>query len=313
MTQQLMFETAEASCLPVYPATPYERIRYWVQEREGMRQKKAAGQPRPWTTDLIISQYRWCNVRRKDDRVSRWILRHIIDPYREHPHLWLMLAIARWVNWPPTLQELMDRHLWPVEQPDWIGMAAAVDARRQRREKAWTGAYMIHAENDSTAPYYKTTKGQEVFRGYFGEGVWPQRAAIQAALRTCRQQDVHRVLVALHGWDSFMAGQVVADYTWTPLLDKATDLYTWAALGPGSEKGLNRLHGRSVDKTLHQSQGVTEFVALRERLIADLPWTETLTLMDTQNIACEGDKFLRVLNGEGRPRSLYRPETAYEV
>jgi hypothetical protein len=34
-----------------------------------------------------------------------------------------------------------------------------------------------------------------------------------------------------------MAGQVVADYTWTPLLHEATDLYTWAPWGRGRSGG----------------------------------------------------------------------------
>ena len=59
---------------------------------------------------------------------------------------------------------------------------------------------------------------------------------------------------------------------------------------------------------------VREMIALRHRLIVDLPWIETCTLMDIQNVCCETDKFLRVLNGEAkRLKADYHPETAYEV
>jgi hypothetical protein len=41
------------------------------------------------------------------------------------------------------------------------------------------------------------------------------------------------------------------------------------------------------------------------------PDYENLTLMDTQNQLCEADKYERVRLGQGRPRSLYKPEGAY--
>lgn len=292
------------------PTTPYDHFRYWVQEREQLRVRKQQGQT-PWTTNPIISKYRFTNVRRKDDRVSRWILQHIVDPYRDHPHLWLMLAIARWINWPPTLQELMDEGVWPMDEPDWKRMAAVVDARKQRGDKVWTSAYTIHAENSPKSRYYKTTKGQEVFRGYLGEALWPNRARVQAALQTHRQRDVHRVLSALHGWGSFMAGQVVADYTWTPILHECSDLYTWAPLGPGSQRGLNRLREKPIGASISEAVAVAQMIELRARLVRDLPMLADVNLMETQNVCCEADKFIRTVKGEGRPKTIYRPETAY--
>ena len=287
--------------------TPYESIRYWVEERESLRQKKEAGLPPPWTDDPILHQYRFCNVKRADDRVSRWILHHIIEPYRDHPNLWLMLAIARWVNWPPTLQELMTEQAWPTEEPDWVRMAAIVEARQARKEKTFSGAYKVNGKSDHKG----TPKAQTVFRNFLGRELWLQRDRMEAVVRMGQQTPVHQFLVGLHGWGSFMAGQVVADLTWTPLLSGAEDLDTWAAKGPGSQQGLNRLAGRPVDSQISQERAVAEMITLRHRLIADLPWVTTCTLMDIQNVCCEGDKYLRVLLDGGKLKSRYRPETAY--
>ena len=38
---------------------------------------------------------------------------------------------------------------------------------------------------------------------------------------------------------------------------------------------------------------------------------EDLTLHDVQNVMCEFDKYVRVMNNEGKPRQLYRPEGAF--
>jgi hypothetical protein len=52
--------------------------------------------------------------------------------------------------------------------------------------------------------------------------------------------------------------------------------------------------------------------AIREGVLSDLGSDfADLTLMDIQNCLCEFDKYERVRLGEGRPRSYYKPETAY--
>src|SRR5262249_50989978 len=85
---------------PVEENTVYSHFLHWVSEREVIRVKREAGEPGPWTDDPILRQFRFCNVARKRDRVSRWILAHLIEPYREAPYLLEFLALGRWVNWP---------------------------------------------------------------------------------------------------------------------------------------------------------------------------------------------------------------------
>jgi len=73
---------------------------YFVYERELIRQKKAAGLPAPWTRDLTLMQYRFTNIRRRDDRMSKWFIENLIAPYEEHPDLWFALLVGRIINWP---------------------------------------------------------------------------------------------------------------------------------------------------------------------------------------------------------------------
>lgn len=64
----LVFET---EAMTRQPMRPYERLCYWVAEREQIRNRNEAGQSAPWTADPILETYRFTNVRRRDDRVSR--------------------------------------------------------------------------------------------------------------------------------------------------------------------------------------------------------------------------------------------------
>lgn len=281
---------------------------HWVKERESVRLKKSAGQPAPWTKDKIISTYRFCNVRRRDDRVSQWVVKRIAEPYAEHPNLWIMLALARYVNWPDTLNALMELRLWPTQpEPLWRAIGEYLDARVVAGEQTWTGAYMVRAESNPDAEWYDWGKGRYVTEVVV-EGLWSDRERVLPALNTT-VEGAWRAICGHYGFGSFMTGQVVADLTYTRWLGSAPDLLTWAPLGPGSKRGLNRLLDRDLKAALSQENAVELMIELRELILTDLGESYAdLTLHDVQNCLCEVDKYLRVKNDEGRPRSLYRSQ-----
>ena len=282
---------------------------YWVRERENIRLARAAGLPGPWTDDLILRQFRFCNVRRRDDRVTQWIINNVIVPYTNHPNLWVMLALARYINLPATLQEIGEAGLWPTDDsPDWSAIGNLVDARARRGEQAWTGAYMIRAESNKNAPWYSLGKARYVTDIVIARELWENRDTITTAIGEGTVQAAHEAIAGRYGWGSFMAGQVVADLTYSPVLSNAPDLTTWAPLGPGSRRGLNRLAGRNTDDQLSQEDAVIEMREWYTDIVLDLGSEfSDISLHDVQNCLCEVDKYLRAETGEGRPRSGFTP------
>jgi len=59
----------------------------FVCERELVRLRKEDGRPKPWTDDKVLQTYRFCNINRNDDTVSRWIYEKWIRPHEYHPNL----------------------------------------------------------------------------------------------------------------------------------------------------------------------------------------------------------------------------------
>lgn len=274
------------------------------------------------TRDPILQQYRFCNVFRELDRVTAWIRYNIRRRYKDHPNLWLMLAIARYINWPDTLQFLMDTgYSWPGDElfsPENLGRA--LDFRSFEGEKVYTGAYMIRAESNPKAEWYSWTKQQYIARIVIGR-LWENRADWQTALQPGQfnpdwptMEGVWKMFQTPRyiGWGPFMAYQVCVDLRHTRYLQNAPDINSWAALGPGSRRGLNRLAGRPVDYPLNQEQGLAEMLTLwREQDQWRAPWVPPIELSDIQNALCETDKYLRVSRGEGRPRAQYVPGRGY--
>lgn len=279
----------------------YQPLWQWVREREQIRVRKESGQSPPWTDDPILSTYRFCNVRREDDRVTVWIRENIRERYADQPLLWLMLCIARQINWPDALDDLINACAWPNE-PGFSprDIADILNSRKAQGLKVYTGAYMISAP---------ATKGADK-QAYIAEtvigGLWDRRDVFEKWFAgSPTLQGTHERITRSNGWGQFMAYQAVVDIRFTSLLRDASDEQTWAAAGPGTLRGLNRIHGRAVDQALSQGQALSEMRAIYK--IVQGETGVAMDFSDVPNILCETDKYLRVKLGEGKPRALYVP------
>jgi hypothetical protein len=264
----------------------------FTRERENIRLRREQGLPRPWTTDPILHAYRFCNVKREDDRVTRWISDHWRTPHQDDPDLWFAMAVAWFVNWPDTLAELGYPVPWNPQH-----FLAAINARKARGEVCFGPAYNI-SNGGSTTP-----KAEHLVEKVFAP-LWERRKH----LRPCEDDSLLYYcgrLKQMPGFESFMAAQVVADMKYMPPLLNARDWQTFAAPGPGSKRGLNRVLGRPVDApwrddTVWHHQLIlfrTKIEPMFAAVGLELPHAQ-----DLQNMLCEFDKYERAREG----RSLKR-------
>jgi hypothetical protein len=186
-------------------------------------------------------------------------------------------------------------------------MTYALEKRRAEGHKVETGAYMIRAESDPRQPWYSWSKQRYVAEVVLGK-LWEGRGSIQATLPLLTMKGVWSLLQGFTGWGPFMAYQVCVDMMHTRYLRSAPDRETWAALGPGSRRGLNRLHGRPVKAALSQDDGLGEMLELKALVTPGMlaPWMDPIGLSDIQNCLCEFDKWSRIMSNEGRPRAKYK-------
>jgi len=264
-----------------------ETLRYWIKERELIRSKRERGDPKPWTTDPILQKYRFCNVHREDDRVTRWI-RQSWGGWVDHPNYTLGMAIARFFNWPDTLDELGFPLVW-----DPTVALKKVQNRAARGEKVWSSAYIV------------STNGVDMLKSpYIIKYVLdPIAKAAYRPLEGDTLSKVSGVLLNFYGVSNFLAGQIVADLKNTKghPLTRALDLKTWCISGPGSLRGMNRCMGQRLNRSIRELEFRTRVNILREcvKNVADVD------AQDMQNCLCEFDKYVRASSGEGRPRQNY--------
>ena len=264
---------------------------HWIKERESVRIKKEAGEPKPWTTDPIIRDYKFCNVRRNDDRVSRWIHDHWLHPYADHSNITFAMCVARIFNWPETLaliEEIVFAEGW---YPDL--MRNVLKEYRDQGNKVFTGAYTV------------STCGLAMDKvDYVIDKVFtPLRWIVNPMDDHVTLEMVWAKLCEFQGFSSFMAGQVIADLKYIEPLKSAPDWNTFAPLGPGSIRGLNRLHGRALAYNVKQQQGTQELLEIQSIIKRELALD--IALHDVQNCMCEFDKYMRLKYDGGKVRSKY--------
>jgi hypothetical protein len=282
---------------------PIDRLLAFVDEREAIRRRRAKGNPWPWTNDQILRRWSFCNVRREDDRVTRWIANNWRKPRADDRDLWFAMTVARLVNRIETLAALGFPVPWRPEH--------FLEVMSSRGREAYGGAYMIHADSKKRSgieprptPIYQV---EALFDPLWAERaeIRPRRndtlAAFDGIFRQLQDEKI------IEGLGPFYIGQIVADLKYVEPLASAKDWWTYCVPGPGSRRGLNRILGRAVEASWDEGEWRRELWALHADIAGDLEdiGIGRLCAQDINNCLCEWDKYERTRLGEGRPKRKF--------
>jgi hypothetical protein len=301
----------------------------WIYLRELIRKRRESGRPAPWLTakDVpagyeslsnraltldVMRNTRFCNVRRMDDKVSRWLIDRWYDPNLPPSDLVIAALMARMINKPETLTE--------INQGDPFNgfyhnlFLRRLQAIKDRGDTVFTSAYIINAAGGGSKIRY-------VMEGINNAYQAMQKSKLGAAvyLDATSMENTWQSLQSIQGVGSFIAGQVVADLRHVYRADVAgywLDALTWAPPGPGSSKGMRYLLGNLGPSDLDgrgKDMRANEFLphlqalvvlARKHRLTKPIFLDRGLEAHDIQNTLCETSKFVRVAHG-GHAKNQY--------
>ena len=268
----------------------------FIQKRQTIYLRRQEGLPiESWTDDPILKKFRFCNVYRENDTVTKWLSENWREPHADDPDLWFSFIVARHMNNIPFLSAL-DGPPLPWNPEKFKKLAAD---RSARGEQLFSGAYMIGTRNTGSKADY--------LADYVFQPLWNARESLRP-LPGDTLTGFHMSLGVFYGIASFMAAQVVADVKYVEPLLSAKDWWTFAASGPGSRKGLNYVLGRPVNSTWTEDEFRLRISELREAVLprfAELGW-DTPHAQDIQNCLCEFSKWERTRLGTGKPKQLFR-------
>lgn len=274
---------------------------YWINERHSIYMNKVEGLPRPWTTDPILQQYKFTNPFRELDKTTVWMRNNLTIPnggadagdmifnccvFRMFGTMEMSEQLGWITDWKPNIVKFLARH------------------RLNTGQKVFTGAYII------TNQGLKNPK-EEVVCDMFLTPIWENREQLgKIAYESQSLEAVHKALSKFPGWGGggFMSYEVVTDLNHTTALPDPIDRYTWANAGPGAKRGLNRIHGRVLDKTagVDWNKEMKELLDISHQYVSPYVLKMGVDMRTIEHSLCEWDKYQRVLLGQGKPRSLYK-------
>jgi hypothetical protein len=267
-----------------------ERFFDYINERHNIYLHHQKRDPFPWTEDEILQTFSFCNVFRELDTVTIWIRQNWRELYPDHPNLPFAMSMARQINWPDTLEELGFPEHWNPER-----VKAIMQDRMNRREKVYTGAYMLTGTLGGTKVEQTTDK------------ILTPLYENPPPIHHNSLQNTWAEYLPYAGFSGFMAYEVVTDLRHTKHLENAEDIMTWANAGPGANRGLNRIHNRELKKTIKKEQLTEEMMDLLDYSVEILePHVPPLEMREIEHCLCEFDKYERTRLFEGRPRSKYK-------
>lgn len=307
-------------------------FKYYTIERERIRYKKEilTMPTHKLTQDPVLSEWKFCNIFREDDKVTRhylaWIepLRKQIalhkDPFTTAPELLLALVAStqmyRTLNWPPTLNKIGRMGEFLDHETKQRAIQIELDMFKAG-EKTCTGAYLlpqcgrkgdrkIVVVMDSVEQIYR-------FRNHWMPVL--QENSLQKMWLWLRNN------VAMDG--PFISYEIVTDLSYN-ILKNARDIMTWANAGPGALRGINRYKMKDKKAHLKQDTALTEMVFImydmqkwfdeEARSTNDKMWSKVcaqnakrVNMRTAEHTLCEFDKYCRVILGQGTPRARYTP------
>lgn len=208
----------------------------FLRERESIRvAKEERGEPGPWTDDPVLREWRFCNVRREDDRLTRWFREELRDPFDEEQIAWMpwLCAAFRWFN-TEAAGEVLKRHL--TYTPPHVGEAFVSDlgdVAADPSQRLFTGAYIVNSRPGRPKHIDVALNLQWMAvspASPFGWDRLPRERTKEACMKA---------LLEVPRLGNFLAYQVVVDLTWTHVLRDAADMNTFTVLGPGAARGLS--------------------------------------------------------------------------
>ena len=319
MTSPTVVENPVANVPPVItwlsPArhtVVYDTFWRFAAERQDVFFRKLEGEPPPWTEDPIIARYKFTNAYRASDRVSQYLIRHVIYDGNPAPEE---------VFFRTMLFKLFNKiETWELLSTE-LGSITFEDFSYERYDQILTRAMVAKSPIYSAA--YIMPSGRNAFghrekhRNHLRllEMLMHDRVAHRIA-DASSMKEAFEVLRSYPTIGDFLAYQYVTDLNYSEICDFSETEFVVA--GPGAKDGLRKCFSDLGGLT---ESGMIQLVAERQELelaqrglMFRSLWGRPLQLIDCQNLFCEVSKYARVAhpsvlgtNGRRRIKQQYRP------
>lgn len=276
------------------PTKVYDLYWQFAAERQEVFYRRLNGEDAPWTEDAIISKYKFTNSYRASDRVSQYLIKHVI--YKEGFHyspedtvfrILLFKIFNKIETW-----EYLEKKLGEITflKYDYTAYDDLLCARIKENARIYSAAYIM----PSGKSFYGCEKKHQnhlkliehMMRGGLSAGIAKAKSL----------EELYELLLSFPSLGPFLAFQYSIDINYSELCDFSE--MSFVVAGPGAKNGIHKCFG---DISGNSYEDIIRFVAERQdeefgkRNICFKSLNgRRLQLIDCQNLFCETDKYARV-------------------
>lgn len=287
---------------------------YWrfAAERQDIFFRRFYGKRQPWTRDQIFLDYKFTNAYRASDRVSQFLIRHVIYEAEQDPtevifRILLFKTFNKIETW-KLLTNVLGEITW--REFDYQTYDNILTKAQKNRTSIYSAAYIMPSGAKSFGHSVKHRNHLSLIHRMMTNDL-PSRIT--------DAKSMHQVFELLRGYPmigDFLAYQYATDINYSAATDFSE--MSFVIPGPGAKSGIRKcfsdfggLSEVDIIKLMADRQK-SEFQRLGLQF-QDL-WHRPLQLIDCQNLFCEVDKYARVAHpnikdtsGRTRIKQKFRP------
>ena len=267
---------------------------YWqfAVQRQDLFMRRVLAAPPPWTDDPVLERHRFTNAYRAADRVSQYLIRHVLYAGEQTAtEIFFRAVLFKLFNRIETWEHL-ERRFGPLHSSTFEPRcyAGVLDEVLARGKAVYSAAYIM--PNPRLGHRRKHGNHLALLALMLTDDA-PQRIADAQSL-----QDVYNILLGYPSIGPFLGFQLAIDLNYSCMLPFSE--MDFVVPGPGARDGIRKCFADTAgldDADVIRAVGDladAEFDRLGIRF-KDL-WGRRLHLVDYQNLFCEVDKYARVVH-----------------
>lgn len=289
---------------------------YWrfAVERQNVFFRRLEGRPSPWTSDPVISIHKFTNAYRASDRVSQYLIKHVIyrnDLPQSPSEVLFRTMLFKLFNKIETWK-LLEHNFGEItfnnyrfEHYDKVLKQAMKAGRR-----IYSAAYIMPPGGSAFGYTAKHQNHLRLLERMMADDLAGQLAQLKKA------QTAFELLRSYPTIGDFLAYQFVTDINYSEITDFSE--MDFVVPGPGARDGLRKCFSDSAG--LNEAELIRLMADNQEREFDRLGikfqslWGRRLQLIDCQNLFCEVDKYARVaypdvagISGRTRIKQKFSP------
>jgi hypothetical protein len=285
---------------------------YWrfAAKRQDIFYNRLLGMPRPWTDDVILDRYKFCNVYRASDRVSQYLIRNVIySGNRNEEETIFRILLFKIFNkietWEYLLNVLGEIRLADFSIKKYGGI---LEERISNNVSIYSNAYISCATKaygyDRKHMNHLTLIYNMIFKDRIADSI----------IRVKRFEEIFSAFRRYPLIGDFMAYQLMTDINYSEVINFDENDFT--VVGPGSMRGINKCFedrgGKSYEYIIKWTVENQENEFERLGLSFKTLWGRNLHCIDCQGLFCETDKYTRaafpeLLSNRVRIKAKFEP------